>query len=73
MRKFKVGDQVKILAGTGGLANTYINQMGTITQIDYDSNEQEYFVAFNDDSWWYYDYQLKSINSDTIKERLGVK
>lgn len=80
MKKFKIGDKVKIISHQYG--NTPTNPprrqfgcIGTIISIvssKYYANDTCYHVKFKDHINYYRDEDLKRINRNLIQKRLGI-
>jgi hypothetical protein len=80
VNKFKVGDKVRIVRKD--LPVTQFNMIGKITQIKPMYNDEIYCFVYNpnwlqnseedDGSWPLWPNDLKLINSELIKEKLGL-
>lgn len=75
--KFKVGDKVKIISDRWEIFDTKVplNLVWTIEQYNPDGNG--YFIINNnfssDYAYHFYEAELRSVNSDRIKKRLGIE
>ncbi len=79
MKKFKVGDKVKILSDKYRMlddAKKTINDTFTIQSINHEDNEiwlQDSAQGYNETGILMFSEELAPANSEVIKKRLGIK